>query len=107
MKDPEYYQRAFDDPAFCREKIDSLRHSKKVEIGLMIFCLAGLITTIVHAVLSGRIWDVDEGWLALLTVNGGVYAATVTRLAALEVIAQRTASSVPSAATGTTVRGAK
>jgi hypothetical protein len=96
MKESEYYQRAFDDPAFCREKIDSLRYFRKVEIGLGVFSALGFVATTLYGILAADRWDAGEGWIALLAVNAGVYVATSTRLAALEAIERKTTSVTPS-----------
>jgi hypothetical protein len=89
MNETEYYQAAFDDGAFRREKLDSLRYFRKVEIGLFVVSALGFVaTTLGLGLMEGR-WDGGGVWLAMLAINAALYTTSSTRLAALEVIQKR------------------
>jgi hypothetical protein len=86
MKESEFYKRALRDTAFRREKLDELRYSKKVGIGLLCFCISvGTAWSLYAGIREGQ-WAAGFRCFTLVVFCAGVYFITVTRLAALEAI---------------------
>ncbi|MFA5264988.1 MAG: hypothetical protein WC378_14285 [Opitutaceae bacterium] len=87
MKISEFFERAFKDATYRREKLEELRYFKKVCIAVFCIITAAAVFVTVYTSLNGERWNAYiYRWLVFIVLCGWSYSTCVTRIAALKAI---------------------
>jgi hypothetical protein len=88
MQKLEFYQRAFKDVSFRREKLDDLRYLKTVGTGLIWFCGAGGAAASLYTGFAEGRWESGVSLMFTAALCASVRSVHVNQIAALEAFEQ-------------------